>query len=155
MSQSSSSIPSATLPISPDQCVVLPPDDLICVICSHIVHKPLALNCCHLCCGACLTKWWNGRSGHGYLACPTCKTPNPSGSGVLDVNQNAVWRTEQLVVKCVHSKLGCTYQGQLGMNGRVLQEHINKCSYSVKPCPNAERGCTFKGVEEEMKKHTH
>ena len=122
----------------------LPPQRLLCSICSRVFRNPHATDCCKtVYCLKCIeTK--QGKQ------CRSCQESNleivRDGSAQQSINE--------LYVRCIHVAVGCMWFGKL----EFLQRHldINKkesqggCVFVTVPCPN---GCGSKQTKKTLQDH--
>ncbi len=103
------------------------PEELICRLCSKVLHDPRQVVCCgaHYC-QSCIEKQINQN-----YTCPSCKTA--SFNHFRDVHFEQ--RVNNLKIYCPHHKKGCKWMGE--MNG--VRSHLTGnpgCGHALSPCPN-------------------
>ena len=95
-------------------------EELMCPICHDLFCDPCHTDCGHIFCNACIATSFN---------CPICEKSFKTFS-----DQQTARIIGSLQVKCLNSKQGCEWQGDLGDS----DTHLSACKYHVLPCP---KGC--------------
>ena len=108
-------------------------EELKCPICLELVNDAKQTFCGHVFCAGCI-KTLN--------RCPVCKAECQ-----IFPDNRAMRQIRNLQVKCLNSKQGCEWQGDLG----ECDDHMtSKCSFEVIPCPFE---CGVRVQRHKMKDH--
>ena len=108
-------------------------EELKCPICLELVNDAKQTSCGHIFCAGCI-KVLN--------QCPVCRVECQ-----LFADNRTMRQIRNLQVKCLNSKRGCKWQGDLG----ECDDHMTrKCSFGVIPCPMK---CGVRGQRHKMKDH--
>ena len=108
-------------------------EELKCPICLELVNDAKQASCGHIFCAGSI-KVLN--------QCPVCRV----NCQIFDDHQT-MRQVRNLQVKCLNSKQGCKWQGDLG----ECDDHMtNKCSFEVIPCPMK---CGVRGQRLKIKDH--
>ena len=104
-------------------------DRYLCSICMKVLRDARLTECCgqHYC-NSCLTSWLN--SLRGKETCPHCRKANFQHI----LNREKVRDIKQLQIRCIHSKEGCTWVGEL----ETLKRHLESdsgCGHVEVTCP--------------------
>ena len=109
-------------------------EELKCPICLELVNDAKQTSCGHVFCAGCI-KIKN--------QCPICKAECQ-----IFPDNRTMRQVRNLHVKCLNSKRGCKWQGDLG----ECDDHMtSKCSFEVIPCPLK---CGVRGQRRKLKDHT-
>ena len=102
-----------------------PPDELMCMICHHVVREAHQVECCgKVFCKACI-KEVNLRMGR----CPNCRKASPKIFSDLRSSRDV----KRLRVACENEEKGCNWSGPL----ESYEEHVkSECRFAEVPCPN-------------------
>ena len=107
--------------------------ELKCPICLELVNDAKQTSCGHVFCARCI-KVLN--------QCPVCRVKCQ-----IFPDNRTMRQVRNLQVKCLNSKRGCKWQGDLG----ECDDHMtSKCSFEVIPCPMK---CGVRGQRHKMKDH--
>ena len=105
-----------------------PPDDLVCMVCHHVVKEAHQVECCgKVFCKTCITEV-NGRMS----SCPNCRMTSPKIFSDLRSSRHV----KRLKVTCENEDMGCEWSGELGN----YETHEEECGFKVVNCPNP--GCS-------------
>ena len=108
-------------------------EELKCPICLDLVNDAKQTSCGHVFCAGCI-KTLN--------SCPICKVECQ-----IFPDNRTMRQVRNLQVKCLNSKRGCKWQGDLG----ECDDHMTrKCSFEEIPCPLE---CGVRGQRLKMKDH--
>ena len=108
-------------------------EELKCPICLELVNDAKQTSCGHVFCAGCI-KLLN--------QCPVCRVECQ-----IFADNRIMRQIRNLQVKCLNSKQGCEWQGDLG----ECDNHMtSKCSFAVIPCPLE---CGVRGQRLKMKDH--
>ena len=93
-------------------------EELKCPVCLELVNDAKQTSCGHIFCAGCIKVLYQ---------CPVCRVK----CQIFPDNQT-MRQIRNLQVKCLNSKQGCKWQGDLG----ECDDHMtSKCSFEVIPCP--------------------
>ena len=108
-------------------------EELKCPICLELVNDAKQTSCGHVFCARCI-KILN--------QCPVCRVKCQ-----IFADNRTMRQVRNLQVKCLNSKRGCKWQGDLG----ECDDHMtSKCSFEVIPCP---LDCGVRGQRHKIKDH--
>ena len=117
-----------------------------CLICRWVLREPYQATCCGTSfCQTCIQRVQDNK-------CPNCRTKNFE----MSPNKGLKRSLNQLHVYCTHSKVGCTWSGEL----QTLDEHINEeetqlvgCQFAEIQCEFHYVGCKFQSTRKDMAAH--
>ena len=110
-------------------------EELKCPICLELVNDAKQTSCGHVFCARCI-KVLN--------QCPVCRVKCQ-----IFPDNRTMRQVRNLQVKCLNSKQGCKWQGDLG----DCDDHMtNKCLAEATPCPMK---CGLRGQRHKMRDHTN
>lgn len=109
--------------------------DYTCPICNHVLCCPLNIpECGHLFCAHCLQEWYrNTMEQERMIQCPVCRhtLSNPHHYSVNSYLQKKI---DQLKVKCINYKKGCSHIAEIRDHGQQIQKHLQECEYQDWQC---------------------
>ncbi|AYV83942.1 MAG: putative RING finger protein 151-like protein [Hyperionvirus sp.] len=98
-------------------------DDLICVICQHVILNPVHLPCGHIFCSECLRL-----SLIRKKQCPSCRMPVSRDN--VSFNAYVSLKISGLKVKCKN----CPIVTLVGFNGGTILSHMEHCGETFVEC---------------------
>ena len=116
-----------------------PPDELMCMICHHVVREAHQVECCgKVFCKACITEV-NRRMGR----CPNCRKSSPKIFSDLRSSRDV----KRLKVTCENEDKGCDWSGSM----EDYETHSkHDCRFIEVQCPN---GCGEKVIKGSLDEH--
>ena len=101
-------------------------EELKCSICLELADNPRQTTCGHLFCKGCVDK--GASADFKFEECPICKSESP----ILFPDQRTTLQVRNFKVKCLNSKSGCNWKGDLG-DCEKHQKEI--CQFEFLSCP--------------------
>jgi len=110
-------------------------EDLICIVCHHVILNAVNPPCGHIFCSACLARCLNIKQ-----RCPVCRRPIHIG----EINENAFisLKISGLKIKCKK----CSIVTLVGNNGLTFLTHVGSCCNTMVECNLCKTVLPFKDI---------